>query len=130
MITWGVTSGSHDGAISVFEGTNLLFASDAERFSKIKNDSDITCVSEYAESEYGVPDKIYFYENPYLKATRRWYARQKPYLKLPQLGRRGVSYTNHHYSHACYGYFTSPYEDCIVISMDAMGFYGYMACFW
>jgi predicted NodU family carbamoyl transferase len=42
MIRWGVTAGSHDGAIAVFENDNLIFASDAERFSKKKNDSDIS----------------------------------------------------------------------------------------
>ena len=82
MIRWGVTAGSHDGAIAVFENDNLIFASDAERFSKKKNDSDISALQTFLLNTHE-PDEIYFYENPYLKATRRWYAGQKPYLKLP-----------------------------------------------
>ena len=119
MITWGVTAGSHDGAIAVFENDNLIFASDAERFSKNKNDSDISALQKFLLNTHE-PDEIYFYENPYLKATRRWYAGQKPYLKLPKLYKK-PKYTLHHYSHACYGYYTSPFEECLVLSLDAIG---------
>jgi carbamoyltransferase len=119
MIKWGVTAGSHDGSIAVFESDNLLFASDAERFSKKKNDSDISQIEKYL-LQYCWPHKTYFYENPYLKATRRWSIGQKPYLKLPSLYQKPV-YTSHHYSHACYGFFTSPFEECIVLSLDAIG---------
>ena len=41
MIYWGITCGSHDGAIAVFENGELLFATDAERFSRKKNDPEI-----------------------------------------------------------------------------------------
>ena len=125
MFRWGVTAGSHDGSIAVFENDNLLFASDAERFSKKKNDSDISHIEQYL-LQYCWPHKTYFYENPYLKATRRWYAGQKPYLKLPSLYQK-PTYTTHHYSHACYGFFTSPFEECIVLSLDAIGEWDTMA---
>lgn len=120
MITWGVTAGSHDGAIAVFENDNLIFASDAERFSKKKNDSDITHLRDWLLESHK-PDKLFFYENPYLKATRRWMAGQKPYLKLPVDLPLKPTYTLHHYSHACYGYYTSPFEECLVLSLDAIG---------
>ena len=35
MIKWG-TFGSHDGALAVFQDDELLFASDAERWSREK----------------------------------------------------------------------------------------------
>ena len=120
MFRWGITSGSHDGAIAVFEDDNLIFASDAERFSKKKNDSDIQDIQDFLLESH-TPDEIYFYENPYLKATRRWYAGQKPYLKLHQPFPIKPKYTLHHYSHACYGYYTSPFEECIALSLDAIG---------
>ena len=40
-ILWGVTFGSHDAALAVFVNNELVFASDAERFSRKKNDSVI-----------------------------------------------------------------------------------------
>ena len=41
MITWGISATSHNAALAVFEDSELLFASDSERFSKIKNDPKI-----------------------------------------------------------------------------------------
>ena len=41
MIYWGLTCGSHDGAIAVYHDGEILFASDAERFSRKKNDPKI-----------------------------------------------------------------------------------------
>ena len=38
MIKWGTTFGSHDGALAVFQDDELVFASDAERWSRKKND--------------------------------------------------------------------------------------------
>ena len=38
MITWGVSSESHNVSLSVLVDDTLLFASESERFSGIKND--------------------------------------------------------------------------------------------
>ena len=38
---WGVSFGSHNSAISVFENNELVFATDGERFSKTKNDEKL-----------------------------------------------------------------------------------------
>ena len=38
MITWGISANSHDAALAVFKDLELIFASQSERFSKIKND--------------------------------------------------------------------------------------------
>ena len=68
MIYWGITCGSHDGAIAVFENGELLFATDAERISRKKNDPEIPeNLFNYVLEEYGKPSKVYFYENPYVK---------------------------------------------------------------
>ena len=40
MIKWGTTFGSHD-ALAVFQDDELVFASDAERWSRKKNDPTI-----------------------------------------------------------------------------------------
>ena len=52
MIKWGTTFGSHDGALAVFQDNELVFASDAERWSRKKNDSIIPGrLIEFAENK-------------------------------------------------------------------------------
>ena len=41
MIYWGLTCGSHDGALAVYHDGDIVFATDAERFSRNKNDPKI-----------------------------------------------------------------------------------------
>ena len=36
MIYWGLTCGSHDGALAVYHDGDIVFATDAERFSRKK----------------------------------------------------------------------------------------------
>ena len=120
MIKWGTTFGSHDGAIAVFQDDELVFASDAERWSRKKNDSVIPDnLIKYAEDNWGIPNSVYFYEDWQLKDERRKFAGQQPLsdfnFKYPLI------YSNHHLSHARYGYWTSPFEDCTVLVVDAIG---------
>ena len=41
MITWGISAASHNAALAVFDDDTLMFASESERFSGIKNDPDL-----------------------------------------------------------------------------------------
>ena len=53
MIKWGTTFGSHDGALAVFQNNELIFASDAERWSRKKNDPVIPDnLIKYAEDNW------------------------------------------------------------------------------
>ena len=120
MIRWGTTFGSHDGALAVFCHDELVFASDAERFSRKKNDSTIPDnLIKFVEDTWGVPDEVYFYEDLSLKDERRKFAGQRPlpdfHFKYPLI------HSNHHLSHARYGYWTSPFIDCTVLVVDAIG---------
>ena len=119
MIKWGTTFGSHDGALAVFQDDELVFASDAERWSRKKNDPVIPDnLIKYAEDNWGEPDEVYFYEDHILKNQRRRFAGQVPQtngFKYP------IRYCNHHLSHARYGYWTSSFIDCTVLVVDAIG---------
>ena len=119
MITWGTTFGSHDGALAVFQDDKLVFASDAERWSRKKNDSVIPDnLIKFAEDNWGIPNEVYFYEDYTLKNERRRFAGQVPQtirFKYP------VRYCDHHLSHARYGYWTSPFINCTVLVIDAIG---------
>ena len=65
MIYWGLTCGSHDGALAVYHDGDIVFATDAERFSRKKNDPNIPKeLFDYVLEEYGKPSNVYFSENP------------------------------------------------------------------
>ena len=74
--------------------------------------------------QYGTPDHIAYYEKPLLKASRLalrggsgdW----KPRFELPGIPRKSFS---HHYSHAAAGYYTSNFNDAVIVVLDAIGEY-------
>ena len=123
MIILGINETSHDASISLIKDGDILFAAHAERYSKKKNDwynnEDI-----YADMlNYGTPTHIAYYEHPQLKRSRillkggaaDW--KPKIPMNLP------VKYFNHHYSHACAGYYTSKFNDAVIVVLDAIGEY-------
>lgn len=129
MITWGISANSHDAALAVFIDEKLVFASHSERFSGIKNDRDLCDGLVNYARQYGEPDKVYWYENPYLKTARQLYAGQgwkwqdnniKSYLKRWNIT-APIKYVSHHHSHAAAGYFTSKFNSACVLVIDAIG---------
>jgi carbamoyltransferase len=123
MIILGVNETSHDASLSLIKDGEILFAGHAERYSKQKNDwynnQDI-----YLDMlNYGTPTHIAYYEHPQLKRSRIFLrgggAQWKPSIpmSLP------VKYFNHHYSHACAGYYTSKFSDAVIVVLDAIGEY-------
>lgn len=114
MIEWGVTFGAHDAAIAVFVDEQLVYVKSLK--DNQLNDELIT----YCEEQWGIPNKVYYYENPYLKMTRRAFAGQRPVFKKPKF-KYPLIYSKHHYSHACYGYYTSEFDDAIILVADAIG---------
>jgi carbamoyltransferase len=130
MITWGISANSHDAALAVFADEKLVFASHSERFSGVKNDRDLCDgLVNYARERWGDPNRVYWYENPYLKTARQLYAGQgfrwrenniKTYLARWNIN-APIHYNSHHYSHAAVGYFTSPFNNAAVLVLDAIG---------
>jgi carbamoyltransferase len=121
MIIWGVSSESHNASLSVLADDTLLFASESERFSGIKNDPYLNDdIINYA-LKFGKPELICWYENPYKKTLRQllagqgWIQNVKKYVDVP------IKYYDHHYTHACAGYFTSKFDECCVVVIDAIG---------
>lgn len=123
MIILGINETSHDASISLLKDGEILFAAHAERYSKQKNDwynnSDI-----YKDMfQYGTPTHIAYYEHPQIKRSRIFlrggYADWKPNIPIDL----PVKYFNHHYSHACAGYYTSKFDDAVIVVLDAIGEY-------
>lgn len=128
MITWGISANSHNAALSVFDGDELIFASESERFSKIKNDPDLNLdLIDYARNIGGSPNLICWYEKPWLKTVRQYCAGQefqsndiKDYLSKYKIHTPIKTFT-HHYSHASAGYYTSNFDNACIIVIDAIG---------
>jgi len=130
MITWGLSAASHNAALAVFHDNKLVFASESERFSKIKNDPDLNPeIVEYAKQNFGAADLVCWYEKPWLKSLRQFQAGQgwvdnriHRYLEKYNISSPYVSY-KHHLSHAAAGYYTSGFEEACVVVIDAIGEY-------
>ena len=127
MSTWGINALNHGSSLAVFEGVDL----------RLKEWT--VCADDRLDQDLirrnianGGPDSIFWYENPWLKKTRQWYAGQidtamdmsvlpRNYLKSAGLGYARLRYTPHHGSHAAAGYYTSPFNHCAIVVLDAIG---------
>jgi len=124
MIILGINETSHDASVSLIQNGNILFSGHAERYSKQKNDWYVNDSLIKDALQYGRPDHIAYYEKPLLKASRlalrggsgEW----KPRFELPGIPRKSFT---HHYSHAAAGYYTSAFNDAVIVVLDAIGEY-------
>lgn len=125
MRIFGISEGFHDASISVIEDGKILFAAHAERYSKVKNDPCLNKDIFKDALKYGEPDVIAYYEKPLLKKARlllRGGIKDKPsYLKKTKYKRWVRFNVKHHKSHAAAGYYTSPFDDAVIVVLDAIG---------
>ena len=120
----GINETSHDASVSLIEDGKILFAGHAERYSKQKNDWYVNDSLIKDALQYGTPDHIAYYEKPLIKASRlalrggsgEW----KPRFNIEGIPRKSFS---HHYSHAAAGYYTSNFNDAVIVVLDAIGEY-------
>lgn len=112
MINVGVSEGFHDASVTILDGQEIVYASHSERYSRVKNDKWIN-----KKQLPNTWDNIAYYERPFLKNSRRFFAGQK----MQWTRMRYDHYFGHHQSHAAAGYFTAPWHDCNVIVVDAIG---------
>ena len=105
MITLGISEGFHNSSVCYVEDGEILFASESERFTGLKNDSWVP--GELLEMyDY---DNMVYYEKPFKKNIRRLLAGQS-------WENTRFKYDNcysHHLSHAAAGFYTSPHNSTI-----------------
>ena len=128
----GINALNHDAAVTLIQDGEILFAGHSERYSGIKNDSDLNSTL-FADCYRlgGKPDKVVYFERPYLKKLRQLRAGQygevlsrknlPSYYLRDYVGNSKIEYVQHHQSHAAAGYFTSPYEESAIVVIDAIG---------
>ena len=130
----GINCMNHDAAMAVVEIKDglgkILWAAHAERYSKVKNDHYLNQAIVDEAMTYGPFKKVVYYEKPWLKKTRQLYAGQYgtafSYTEMPQwhLDHFNIKideYVKHHDSHAAAGYFTSPFREATILTVDAIG---------
>jgi carbamoyltransferase len=125
MIHWGINALNHGSSLAIFKNDKL------KTWSNSPSDELDTAIITEALS-YGEPDSIFWYEKPWLKKVRQVYAGQyktamdmsilpQRYLNKINLQSVPVKYTPHHASHAAAGYYTSPFNHCAIVVLDAIG---------
>jgi carbamoyltransferase len=126
MIHWGINALNHGSSLAIFNKDQLIInITDREDTLPQK-------AFDYANKNRLWPDRIYWYENPWLKKIRQLQAGQystalridnlpRSYLKKYSLDKVPITHTPHHASHAAAGYYTSPFNHCAVVVLDAIG---------
>jgi carbamoyltransferase len=125
MIAWGVNALNHGNSLAVFKEGQLV----SNRSSK-QDTLDSNAIFE--AFHLGSPDRIFWYEQPWIKKARQLRAGQynrafdlsvlpKRYLNKIRIHYAPITYTPHHASHAAAGYYTSPFNHCAVVVLDAIG---------
>jgi carbamoyltransferase len=125
MIAWGITALNHGSSLAAFRNNELVF------YKECRLDELDKSIVHHA-LDFGGPDTVYWYENPYLKKLRQLRAGQwnrvldsndlpKQYLKRINVRYADIKYTKHHASHAAAGYYTAPFDNCAVVVLDAIG---------
>lgn len=128
MISWGINANNHDASISVFFNNHLLYAGHCERYSKTKNDINLSKSQiDKLIYQYGYPKQVIWFEKPLLKYTRHLYSREtskyfspKEYLKTFGID-APIEYVHHHEGHAASAFYTSKFEEAAVLVIDSIG---------
>jgi len=130
----GIAAGSHDASITILEDNKIVFASQSERYSKIKNDPNLNdeLIKDSLNYVNKPIDTVCYYEKPLLKKTRQLFAGQFSELtstyykdsinKIKKFVKNNfsVKYINHHKTHASHAYI-SPYNESIILVIDSIG---------
>lgn len=152
MIILGISAFYHDSAAALIDNGTVIAALEEERFTRIKHDNvfplqAIKRVLQLANLTIQDVDMVAYYEKPLLKFERlldsfvRTYPMAlKPFLqaipdwlgtkiKIEEIIRKEVGFSKkiyfipHHLSHAASAYYTSPYKNAAILTIDGVGEY-------
>lgn len=149
MIQLGISAFYHDSSACIVKDGVVLAAVEEERFTGVKHDDSfptqsINWLFDYCKLTLQDIDQVCWYEKPKIKQNRVYSIFNKHYFKtlwnrikfhhrnrtegnipvllLNKLGYMGpIKYTTHHKSHAAFSFYTSPYKEAVVVSIDGVG---------
>lgn len=141
----------HDSSAALVKDGVLMGAAEEERFSRVKHDSGFPQLAiDFVLQSGGITmhdvDYVVFYEKPFVKFERmllsamatfprssavfresmqRWVS-DKLWIKSMMSKRMGIPgskllFADHHMSHAASSFFTSPFEESAILTVDGAG---------
>ncbi len=147
----GISCYYHDSAAALLGDGTLIAAAEEERFTRLKHDYSFPHHAiEFCLDQVGITgqdlDYVVFYEKPLLKFERilmttlgtfprswgvfresmiAWF-NEKLWIKSQLLDKLGIPeekllFTEHHLSHAASAFFSSPYEEAAILTVDGVG---------
>ncbi len=151
MYNLGISCYYHDSAAALLKDGHVIAAVDEERFSRKKFDDGFPkmaiewCLKE-AEIKPNQIDSVAFYDKPVLKFERlldnyiavaprglysfldvipKWLHKRlwiKNEIKKSLKGFKGeIIFPEHHMSHAAHAFYTSPFEESAILTIDGVG---------
>jgi carbamoyltransferase len=151
MNVLGLSFYYHDSSAALVQDGVLVAAAEEERFSRRKHDSGfpelaIDFVLKTGGISIGDVDWVVFYEKPFVKLERmlltamgtfprsaavfresmqRWIS-DKLWIKSMMSKKLGISsskllFAEHHVSHAASSFYTSPFQDAAILTVDGAG---------
>ena len=144
----GISAFYHDSAAALIVDGKVVSAQEEERFTGIKHDqrfpiNSIKWILKQNKLKINQIDKIVWYEDPKKKYERfkeQWFRYFPKTIGLTkklifwrknnniediirtQLGYKGsIEYVEHHISHLAYSFYTSPFENAHLFSVDGVG---------
>jgi carbamoyltransferase len=151
MFNLGISCYYHDSAAALLKDGHVVAAVEEERFSRKKFDDDYPkmaiewCLNE-AKIKPSEIDSVAFYDKPVLKFERlldnyigvaprglfsfldtipKWLHKRlwiKSEIKKSLKGFKGeIIFPDHHLSHAAHTFYTSPFEESAILTVDGVG---------
>ena len=151
MYNLGISCYYHDSAAALLKDGIVIAAVEEERFSRKKFDDDFPkkaiqwCLDETKIKPYQI-DSVAFYDKPVLKFERlldnyiavaprglysfldtipKWLHKRlwvKNDIKKSLKGFKGdIIFPDHHMSHAAHTFYTSPFDEAAILSVDGVG---------
>ena len=151
MYNLGISCYYHDSAAAILKDGHVIAAVEEERFSRKKFDDGFPNIAiDWCLQEAGIRpeqiDSVAFYDKPILKFDRlldnyltvaprglysfldiipRWLHKRlwiKDDIKKHLKGFRGeIIFPEHHMSHAAHAFYTSPFKECAILTIDGVG---------
>ena len=125
----GLSAYLHDSSVCFLKNGEIIYASQEERHTRIKNDRNFPFLAilngiEYLGIKKSDISKIIFHESLNItKQNKKNILKKKILNDLSFIGLENFDlyFVDHHYSHAAAGYYSSDFENALIFTFDGMG---------